>query len=97
MNFNQNKFASKIILKFHLFSIVGFLLGVKLCDLIFYDANKYLLIAELEEEKFWNTFGEPKYLKPEYVESLKPEANGEMRKTYIKINLEKDSYMPKIE
>jgi len=48
----------------YLFGFIGFMVGVKLCDLVMYDSHKHEVDMELMEEEFWKINGEPRYLKP---------------------------------
>ena len=75
------------------FGMLGVFTGAKICDYLFYDEKKYLIIREGMEDEFWKVNGEPKNIKPDIVEShIRP---GEMRKSWIQISLEKDRYIPR--
>ena len=77
----------------YLFGFLGFMIGVKLCDLVMYDPHKHEVDMELMEEEFWKINGEPKYIKPETVESaIRP---GTFRKSWIQVVYGKDSYITK--
>jgi len=44
-------------LKHYIFGFIGFMVGVKLCDLIFYNAKKHEVEIEMMEEEFWKING----------------------------------------
>jgi len=39
-----------VFIKSYIFGCAGFIIGLKLCDLIFYDPQKHLLTAEIMED-----------------------------------------------
>ena len=47
------------------------------------------------EEDYWFNNGAPKYIKPVMIPSVIPEKNGQLRPTYIAIQYEKDTYVPR--
>ncbi len=51
------KFLNRSLLKMYVGATTGFLLGLKLCDKIFYDPQKYEIIKEEMEEEFWKIHG----------------------------------------
>lgn len=57
-------------LYFYTLGALGFMVGFKICDWMFYDEKKYLKIRESMEEEYWKIHGEPKHVKPDIVESL---------------------------
>ena len=75
------------------FGMLGVFVGTKICDYLFYDEKKYLIIRETMEDEFWKVNGEPKHIKPKIVESLVHP--GKLRKSWIQITLEKDKYIPR--
>ena len=90
---NISKMYRSTILKSYLVGFVGFMIGVKLCDLVMYDAHQHDVEIELMEEEYWKINGQPKYLKPQTVESvIKP---GTFRQSYIQVVYGKDSYVTK--
>lgn len=58
------KIYKSTVLRSYLLGLVGFVIGAKLCDFIFYDARKHEVEIELMEDEFWKINGEPKHLKP---------------------------------
>ena|SRR3990167_4386152 len=91
------KFIRSTYVKLNVFGVGGFFLGTKLVDWVLFDEKKMELVREQLEEEFWKKYGEPQMLKPSLVPSFDPKKQGEMRQTWIKIEYEKDSYVPKIE
>eukprot|EP01017_Pseudomicrothorax_dubius_P007680 TRINITY_DN12412_c0_g1_i1.p1 TRINITY_DN12412_c0_g1~~TRINITY_DN12412_c0_g1_i1.p1 ORF type:complete len:107 (+),score=16.50 TRINITY_DN12412_c0_g1_i1:64-384(+) len=87
------KIASSSFTKLHLSAFAGFFLGVKTCDLIFFDDKKYMVLRENMEDEFWAKYGEPTELQPYVVDSTKNEA--EKRKSWIHIMYEKDKRIKK--
>jgi hypothetical protein len=81
------------VVRSYLLGLVGFVVGVKLCDLVFYDARKHEVEIELMEEEFWKINGEPRHLKPELVQSIINPTK--VRKSWIQIVYGKDKYISK--
>lgn len=75
------------------FGLIGFLIGVKVCDLIFYDPIKHDREIQMLEEEFWALNGEPTHLKPEIVQSIVNP--NKVRKSWIQIIYGKDQYLTK--
>lgn len=86
-------FYKNTVVKSYLFGFVGFIIGVKLCDLVFYDPRKHEVDIELMEDEFWKINGEPKHLKPELVQSVINSTK--IRKSWIQIVYGKDKYITK--
>ncbi len=80
---------------FNIAGISGFLLGVKLCDVIFFRPEKYELLRESMEDEYWRINGEPTEIEPELVACI---ANPlKLRKSWIQIRFGKDNYIRKPE
>lgn len=88
-----SKVYRSTIARSYLFGFLGFMVGMKVCDLIMYDPKKHEMEVELMEEEFWRINGEPKYLKPEVVQSVTNP--NKFRKSWIQVVYGKDSYITK--
>lgn len=51
------KFLNRSLFKMYAGATAGFLLGLKLCDQIFYEPTKYELLKEEMEDEFWSIHG----------------------------------------
>lgn len=69
------------------------MVGLKVCDWVMYDPRKHEVEQELMEEQFWKINGQPKFLKPELVQSVIDP--NKVRKSWIQVVYGKDSYITK--
>lgn len=77
--------------------LFGFFVGMKISDYFLYDHDKIEIVKETMEDEFWQKYGEPRHIKPDVLPYRDPSKSDQMRKTWIMIKYEKDSYVPKVD
>ena len=90
-----NKFKNKIFYLNHILGGVAFLSGIKLCDYFFYEEKKLMKIKENAEKDYWEIYGEPKNIEPDFYPCFSDPKK--TCKSYILIKYPKDKYVPKID
>lgn len=90
-------FMRRTKLKTHAMGLGGFLIGMKLADLVFYDHQSLELLREDMEDEFWTKNGKPKFITPHQVPSFRPGNEGKMRDSFIAIVLDKDNRVSKLD
>lgn len=90
-------FVKKTFIKHRLIGLVGFLIGLKLSGLIFFDAKQYDVIREDLEQDYWKEFGEPKHFEPDIIPCVSPNRVGQNCKSWIQIKYGKDKYLRKVD
>jgi hypothetical protein len=91
------KFLNRSLVQMHVTGAIGFYIGLKICDYVFYKDSKYDLIREEMEDEYWKEHGAPQILKPYIVESCDPDKEGVTRESWITILYEKDKWVPKVD
>lgn len=88
-------FYARTLVKFNIAGIAGFVLGLKLCDLLIYRERKYELLRESIEDEYWRAHGEPTELEPDVVPCV--DNPTKLRKSWIQIKYGKDRYIKRKE
>lgn len=50
-------FQRSTFIRFHIAALTGFFLGLKVCDLAFYDEKTYRIMRDDMEDEFWAKYG----------------------------------------
>ncbi len=77
--------------------MIGFIAGLKIADYLFYSEKNLIIIQQDTEQKYWKKFGEPINLEYDLVPCEDPSLEGKKCKTWIKIKIPKDKYLPRID
>jgi hypothetical protein len=70
LNKRLKNLYSKALKNYYITAFVGFMIGSKLCDIVFYDPTRLEVIREEMEDEFWKANGKPKVIKPQIVPSF---------------------------
>ena len=92
-----NDFIRRTYFKHTLIVFVGFLGGLRIAGALFFNQEKLDIIKEKYEEEYWKELGKPKHSQAEWVPCVSLEKKGQLCPTWIKINIENEKYIRKID
>lgn len=92
-----DSFVKRINVTHKVLATVGFLFGLRLCDVFLYDEQDYLEVREQQEAAYWAHHGRPKNITPDLLPCQSRFKQGELCETWIAIKFEKDKYIRKID
>ena len=94
---HADAFVRKAFIRHRLIGLAGFILGLKLSGLIFFDPGHYEVIREDLEQDYWREYGEPKHFEPDVIPCISPSRAGQDCRSWIQIKYGKDKYLRKVD